>query len=279
MQESQFSRTALATSLMRAIHTRLDRPRQIDDPWGDRLLLDSERAGFGSEARLRASPAYGMVILRTRYTEETLAAAVAKGVRQYVILGAGMDSFALRRPAFARDVMVIEVDHPASQAFKRERLHTCGVAIPPNLHFLAVDLGREALAKALSRSPYMPTEPAFFSWLGVAAYLTREANVATFRGIADCSVPDSEIVFTYLDERELEARPLSVEAVRTAVAGLGEPWVSGMNPTTLARELSPLGLRLLEDLSGDDIWRRYCAESEAALRSPTVRIARACVAG
>jgi methyltransferase (TIGR00027 family) len=279
MQESQFSRTALATSLMRAIHTRLDRPRQIDDPWGDRLLLDSERAGFVSEARLRASPAYGMVILRTRYTEEALAAAVAKGVRQYVILGAGMDSFALRRPAFASDVMVIEVDHPASQTFKRERLQTCGVAIPPNLHFLAVDLGREPLAKALPRSPYEPTELAFFSWLGVAAYLTREANEATLRGIADCAVPDSEIVFTYLDERELEARPRSVEAVRTAVAGLGEPWVSGMNPTTLARELSPLGLRLLEDLSGDDIWRRYCTESEAALRSPTVRIARARVAG
>src|SRR5262249_27534567 len=115
MQESQFSKTALATSLMRAIHTRLDRPRHIDDPWGDHLLLESERVAFGSEARLRSSPAYGMVILRTRYTEEALAEAVAKGVRQFVILGAGMDTFALRRPAFAREVVVIEVDHPASQ--------------------------------------------------------------------------------------------------------------------------------------------------------------------
>jgi methyltransferase (TIGR00027 family) len=278
MQESQFSRTALATSLMRAIHTRLDQPRHIDDPWGDRLLLDSERIAFGSEARLRASPAYGMVILRTRYTEEALAAAVAKGVCQNVILGAGMDTFALRRPAFASDLAVIEVDHPASQTFKHERLQTCGVVVPSNLHFLAVDLSREPLAAALSRSSYERTKPAFFSWLGVAAYLTREAN-ATLRGIADCAVPESEIVFTYLDERELESRPRSVEAVRTAVADLGEPWVSGFNPTTLDRELSQLGLRLLEDLSGDEIWQRYCTEGKAALRSPTVRIARACVAG
>jgi methyltransferase (TIGR00027 family) len=258
---------------MRAIHTRLDRPRHLDDSWGDRLLLESERAAFGSEARLRASAAYGMVILRTRYTEEALSAAVAN-----VILGAGMDTFALRRPDFANDVVVIEVDHPASQSFKRERLRACGVSIPRNLHFLAVDLSREALPAALSRSPYRRTEPAFFSWLGVAAYLTREANLATLRGIADCAVADSEIVFTYLDERELEAPPRSVEAVRTAAAGLGEPWVSGFNPTTLEQELSPIGLRMIEDLSGDDIWRRYCTEGEVTLRSPTVRIARAHVA-
>jgi len=199
MNETKASQTALATSLMRAIHTRLDHPKHIDDPWGDRLLLDAERAVFGPEKRLRGIATYGIVILRAQYTEEALAAAVARAVRQYVILGAGMDSFALRRPAFAQDLNVIEVDHPASQSFKRERLRTCGVPVPPGLHFVPADLGREELPTVLARSPYRQGEPAFFSWLGVTVYLTREANLATLRGIATSSAAGNELVFSYVD--------------------------------------------------------------------------------
>jgi methyltransferase (TIGR00027 family) len=278
MQESQISRTAIVTCLMRAIHTRLDRPKHIDDPWGDRLLLESERAALGSEARLRASPAYGMVILRSRYTEEALAGAVARGTRQYVILGAGLDTFALRQPPFARGVDIIEVDHPATQTFKRERLTACRVAVPPTLHFLPVDLSQESLATALARSSYRRSEPAFFSWLGVAAYLTRDANLATLRGIAEYAVAKSELVFTYIDQRDLDESAGPLSGMRKAVAGLGEPYKSGFDPAALAGDLDRVGLRLLEDLSAADLWRRYCTETEAALRSPVVRIARACVA-
>ncbi len=279
MNETKASQTALGTSLMRALHTRFDSPKHIDDPWGDRLVLDAERATLGSDARFRRSPGYGVVILRTRYTEETLAAAVARGVRQYVILGAGMDSFALRQPAFAQDVNVIEIDHPASQAFKRERLRACGVPVPPRLHFEAADLSCEPLATALARSPYRSAEPAFFSWLGVTVYLTREANLTTLRAIAAGAVAGSELVFTYMDQRDLDAGSESIRDLRSRVAALGEPYISGFDPTQLAEDLRPVGFSLVEDFSGEQLWRKYCTEDEAALRSPAVfHIARARVA-
>jgi methyltransferase (TIGR00027 family) len=272
------SQTALATALMRAIHTRLDHPKHIDDPWGDRLVLDAERAALGPEARLRSSAGYGIVILRTRYTEEALLAAAERGVHQYVILGAGMDSFALRQPAFAQGVDVIEVDHPASQSFKRERLRACGVPVPPTLHFVPADLSREQLATALARSPYRSAEPAFFSWLGVTVYLTREANLATFRGIAACAAAGSELVFTYVDQRELDAGSESIRDVGSRAAALGETWLSGFDPSELAEDLRRVGLSLVEDFSGDQLWHRYCTAGEEALRSSFGHIARARVA-
>jgi len=279
VKDTQASKTALATAFMRAIHTRLDHPKHIDDPWGDRLVLDAERAAIGPETRFRSSAAYGVVILRTRYTEETLAAAVARGVRQYVILGAGMDSFALRQPVFAQGVDVIEVDHPASQTFKRERLRACGVTVPPTLHFVPADLSCEQLATALTRSPYRSAEPAFFSWLGVAVYLTREANLATLRGIAAGAAPGSELVFTYQDQREMDAGSDSIRDTRSRVAAVGEPWVSGFDPSQLAEDLRQVGLGLVEDFSGEELWCKYCTEDEDALRSPAIfHIARARVA-
>jgi methyltransferase (TIGR00027 family) len=220
-----------------------------------------------------------MVILRAQYTEEALAAAVARGVRQYVILGAGMDSFALRQPAFAQGVDVIEVDHPASQTFKRERLHACGVPVPPLLHFVPADLSCEQLATALTRSPHRRAEPALFSWLGVTGYLTREANLATFRGIAACAAVRSELVFTYIDQRDLDAGSESIRDVRSRAGALGEPWLSGFDPSQLAEDLRQVGLSLVEDLSGEQLWLRYCSEDENALRSPAaLHIARAHVA-
>src|SRR5262245_35967097 len=220
MDETRASATALGSALMRAVHTRLDRPPLIEDSWGDRLVLESERQVVAKlilpgldpttraqietldsvavmDAALRAHVGYGWAIVRTRYAEDALEAAVARGIRQYVILGAGFDSFALRQPAFARAVAIFELDHPTTQNLKRRRLRDCGVPVPRNLHFVPADLGREQPGTALARSPFRLTDPASFSWLGVTQYLTREANIATLRGIADCSVPGTELVFTY----------------------------------------------------------------------------------
>jgi methyltransferase (TIGR00027 family) len=165
--------TAIGTALMRAAHTRLDRPVLIDDPWGDRLIPADEReamlAGAGAEdldAALRAHPSYGTVILRTRYAEDVLAAAVGRGVRQYVIVGAGMDSFALRHPSFAHDFEIFEVDHPSTQEFKTGRLAECEVPLPPGLHLVVADLGETGLDAALETSSFRRDRPAFFSWLG-----------------------------------------------------------------------------------------------------------------
>jgi len=285
---------------MRAVHTRLDHPRLIDDSWGDRLVLESERQAVANlilpglepatrahietldsvamlDAALRAHLGYGWAIVRTRYAEDVLEAAVARGIRQYVILGAGFDSFALRQPTFAQRVAIFEVDRPKTQDLKRQRLRDCGVPEPQNLHFVPADLSREQPGAALARTPFRLTEPAFFSWLGVTQYLTREANIATLLGIASCAVSGSELVFTYLDERELgpDRRSVDIGRVQSTVVST-EPWLSGFAPERLAHDLRSVGLILAEDLSGLEAQQRYCRGRRDGLSpEPTFHIARA----
>jgi methyltransferase (TIGR00027 family) len=285
------SRTALIAALMRALHTRRDRPQLIDDPWGDTLVSPAEKAAIyrrildraDPQARsrlmalpseqavldrvLRAHPTYGGVIVRSRYAEDALEAAVENGVRQYVLIGAGFDSFILRQPSFARHIEVFEIDHPASQAMKRRRLDESGVALPANVRFVAADLRQESLAAVLARCGVSRTVPAFVSWLGVTIYLTRATNVATLAAIANSAAPRSEAVFTYVDERVLQtAGSIVVEKMRASRATEGEPWVSGFDPTTLPDELRAIGLELVEDLGGDQLAARYCAGRTDRLR-------------
>jgi len=224
MIEATPSRTALLTSLMRATHSRRDPSPLIDDPWGDRLIPKSERDRFSERILSRMDPdarvaalgepdsildnyflaniTYPGVIIRSRYAEDALKAAAQRGTRQYVLIGAGFDSFVLRRPAFANGLEIFEIDHPATQALKIERIRTCGITLPASVHFIAADLAHETLASALARSSFRSDEPAFFSWLGVTVYLTREANMATLRAVAASSAAGSELVFTYVDLAE-----------------------------------------------------------------------------
>lgn len=282
MEANTASRTALAVALVRARHTRADPLRIIDDPWGERLLSLPARmpvyqmarihnAGLPSEpdaatlqgaldAYLRANPAYPNVIMRARYTEDALHRALAAGTRQYVLLGAGLDSYGLRRPAEAAELTVIEIDHPATQSFKRQCMHAQGVDVPPLLHFIPADLATQELSAVLQSSPLRRSEPAFFSWLGVTMYLTRQANLATLRAIASWAAPGSELVFSYFDQIAFDQRTAISEAgkaLRTEVAAVGEPFVSGFDPATLEDELRPLGYRLLADTSDTGLAQRY----------------------
>jgi methyltransferase (TIGR00027 family) len=305
MEESRASLTAMAASLIRAIHTRVDEHPLIDDPWGDRLVTEADKQEMRTvaasrigapdrarlealgpgvdiiEAGLRASPVFGMVVVRTRYAEDALEAAVARGVRQYVIVGAGLDSFAMRRPPWARDVDVFEVDHPATQAMKRRRLADYGVVLSDKHHFVSADLSREGLASALKRTPFQPTTPSFFSWLGVTTYLTREANLSTLRAMATCGAAGSEVVFTYRDQRDFDADPTdgALHGTGATVAAMGEPWVSGFHPDELAGDLRGVGLTLVENLNGEELNRRYFARRTDGLSAPrSLYIARAQVA-
>ena len=275
MDPGRASTTAIGTALMRAAHTRLDRPPLIEDPWGDRLVLADERAALlaraGAEdldAVLREHPSYGTVILRARYAEDALADAVRRGARQYVIVGAGLDSFALRRPPFARDLEVFEVDHPSTQRFKAQRLDLCGVRAPHGVHLVAADLSETGLGSALAGSPYRSDLPAFFSWLGVTTYLTHEANLATLAAIASCAPSGSELVFSYLDQRVLDAdgEHAAVQRARDQVASVGEPWVSGFNPDRLDSDLRGTGLELVANLGPRELADRYCAGRVDGLR-------------
>lgn len=262
MEKPAASRTALATSLMRAAHTRLDPHPLIDDSWGDRLVPESAKRAMAPSDELldelltRSRP-YANVITRTRYAEDALRAAVSRGVLQYVLIGAGFDSFCLRRPAFAANLQIFEIDFPATQGLKTGQIAACAISLPDTVHFIAADLSQESVAAALARSRFDPNRLTFFSWLGVTMYLTREANLATLRSIASCSPAGSELVFTYLDQRLFQAQSDSFRELEQRVAALGEPFLSGFNPAELAANLADCGLDLAEDLNGSEAAARY----------------------
>lgn len=287
--ESSPSRTALVTSLMRALHSRHDSSPLLDDPWGDRLVPLSEResmrerilARMDQETRTRAlrapntvlddfllsNAAFPGVVIRSRYAEDALRVATLRGIRQYVLIGAGFDSFVLRRPAFSDLLDIFEVDHPATQDFKIQRIRDCGIPLHSTVHFLPADLANEDLSCVLARSSFRKDEPAFFSWLGVTVYLTREANLATLRAIANTGTPGSELVFTYVDQIEFatgEAR--SGNANAKAAAAMGEPYLSGFDPKEIKNDLMNVGLELIEDLDGWGMSRRYGRTGSNALQ-------------
>lgn len=280
MEENQASRTALGNAYMRAYHAMHDSPKIFDDflayhliPDDIRLIIeqymvgavhsnDPERAASCPDqatALKWAMRGSGSTLSRARYTEDNLINAVGQGARQYVILGAGMDTFAFRHPEMLEQLQVFEVDHPATQGFKRNRIAELGWEFPANLHFIPVDFTRESLAAVLTRSSYDPQTPSFFSWLGVTYFLTRDEVFATLRNIADVSPSGSTVIFDYFDtdafvpERAAKGMQVLLDNLRR----LGEPLITGFNPPTLAADLERIGLRLHENLSPADIEKRY----------------------
>ncbi|TRZ98813.1 MAG: class I SAM-dependent methyltransferase [Rhodocyclaceae bacterium] len=281
MNELKSTLTALGTSLMRAIHTRLDPEPLINDPWGDQLVAEDAREVFRKRAieRLGASyvagpnehsdaildlsiprnAAYPEVIVRTRFTEDALHRAVISGVTQYVIIGAGFDSFVLRRPEFARSVVVYEIDQSRTQASKLKRFAECGLTPMDPVHFVAANFNEENLPTALARAPFKSGDKTFFSWLGVTMYLSREVNLSALRSIVSCAPPGSELVFTYFDEKAIFSDAVSepFRSLRNWVSRIGEPWLSGFDPGNLADDLHQVGLDLIEDLDGNQMLERY----------------------
>ncbi|MBU3672610.1 MAG: class I SAM-dependent methyltransferase [Sinobacteraceae bacterium] len=277
------SRTALATSLMRALHARTDTHRILDDSWGDQLVPPEARALVyqmirnhmpelpatpdaatqqrAIDASLRANAGYPNVLMRSRFTEDALSRAVTRGVRQYVLIGAGFDSYALRRAQDAAGVTVIEIDHPATQAFKRHCMAASGIVAPEPVHYISADLANEDLEAVLRASPLRVSEPTFFAWLGVTMYLTREANLATLRAVSTVAAPDSEVVFSYIDQAFFggpnEDTTDKTNELRAMVASVGEPFVSGFHPESLTAELGPIGYELIEECSDLELLRRY----------------------
>lgn len=276
---------------MRAVHSRSDPAPLLSDTWGDRLVPESAQTALrqramerlegakpgltpdgiqGLEFGLRSNAAYADVILRSRYTEDALKEAVVRGISQYVIVGAGFDSFICRRPAWAEDVTIIEVDHPSTQRLKRERLAACGVAVPRSVEFVEADLSMESLESVLARSSFQSDRLTFFSWLGVTMYLTREANLKALRSIATCAPAGSELVFTYVDEAILGPNQVIDESFRrlmTDVSAAGEAFLSGFDARTMSELLLETGLLLLEDLDGNQAASRYDPAGENAFRT------------
>lgn len=264
---------------MRAYHQLVDaEPRVLDDPIV-LALLGEETLDRVRDARERfehplARGLRAHVVLRSRYAEDALREAIAHGVEQYVLLGAGLDTFAYRQPDWARAIAIIEVDHPASQAAKRARLAAAGVAIPANARFAGVDFERESLADGLRRCGVDATKPTFFSWLGVTMYLTRDAIEAVLHTVATFP-PGSEIVLTFAQPRAPSdtgrENPLAVGA-----ASVGEPWLSYFTPGEMEATLRAAGFSEVAFLSRVDAVRRYFLRRRDGLEAPKrVSIARA----
>ena len=256
------STTALATSLMRALHTRSAPAPLIDDDWGHRVMPVQIREAL-PDAMLRANAAFADVILRCRYTEDTLHAAMSRGIDQYVLIGAGFDSYAQRHDPTAGPLAIYEIDHPATQALKQRLLASHAPASEAQTHYVEADLASESLATALKRSPFDFSRPAFLSWLGVTVYLPREANLATLRAIASCAAPGSELVFSYVDEamfRPGHDTPADFRKLQERAASVGERFMSGFDPAGLPMLLHDLGFKLLEDRDGIEQLQRYDPE-------------------
>jgi methyltransferase (TIGR00027 family) len=255
---------------MRAIHLiRHGKPKIFEDAYAVRLTNRRWQTIIGNRLLYRllfktalygwVHPVIGDLVARARYAEDLLESAIRHGVSQYVLLGAGMDSFALRRPEWAGSLTIFEIDHPATQQVKKKRIAAMGMPLPKDHFFLPVDLERESLAVALLNSSFSTEIPAFFSWLGTLVYLEKGAVLQTLEDVASCAARDSQIVFTYCEPEPLEGKPSSetFQRMRRATQRRGEPMITGFHDEALLGELHRLGFRVVERLFPDEIRRRY----------------------
>jgi methyltransferase (TIGR00027 family) len=259
MDQAKPSRTALRVALRRAAHQLYDaHPLVLDDPiavpiLGQEYLPELHKTATKLEKPFSvALRAY--LVARSRYAEDTLSSAVAQGITQYVLLGAGLDTFGYRNPY--SNLHVFEVDHPATQQWKRELLETTRIPIPHNLTFVPVDFERQTASAQLLAAGFDSTVPTFFAWLGVVPYLTLEAFRSTLRYIA-AQPPNSGLVFDYSLPRSVLPRleQLAHDSLAARVQQAGEPFQLFFTPREAAAELA--AFYNLEDLGSPEINARY----------------------
>jgi methyltransferase (TIGR00027 family) len=262
MDQARPSRTALRVALRRAAHQLYDtRPLVLDDPiavpiLGETYAEELRRTPTQPNRRFSAS-LRAFLVARSRYAEDMLARAVADGITQYVLLGAGLDTFAHRNPY--TQLRVFEVDHPATQLWKRELLAASKLHAPANLTYAPVDFESQSLAEQLQRAGFNSATPAFFAWLGVVPYLTPEAFRATIAFIAS-QARGSGLVLDYGQPRS--ALPfleqLAHDSLAARVQLAGEPFQLFFTPSEIAGELKEF--HNVEDLGSAEINSLYFAD-------------------
>jgi methyltransferase (TIGR00027 family) len=263
MQQGQPSRTALGAAFHRAANQVLEGGFIFADPLAARILGAEAPAAIAaakndpSRRKLRL-----FVAARTRFAEDALAAAIPRGVRQLVVLGAGLDTYAYRA-ALGESLRVFEVDHPATQVWKRQRLAEAAIPVPRALTFAPVDFERETLADGLTAAGFDPAPQTFFTWLGVVPYLSEQAIFSTLAFIA--SLPGgAHVVFDYgnppASSRSQDEYAAMQETLAARVASLGEAFQSYFETDMLHAKLTALGFREVEDLGPASIRERYLAK-------------------
>ncbi len=266
MREEERSITAEMVAYTGAKHLLYDDPVLFEDSFAIEFLSARRRRflknpfiGLLMRSTLyrHFSPVCAYSVDRYRYNEEKLEKAIVQGVRQYVIIGAGYDSFALRRRDLSDSVRIFELDHPATQKAKRKRLSELNVELPKNLGFVPVDLENETVAEALKRSSYNREVPTFFSCLGTIHYLTRDAVFRTLRSLASSAASGSEIVLDYIIPDRLMGQKDLKRFNKNRRVQLSEPIITYFDPDTLVTEMEDLGFELLENLSPNERRLRY----------------------
>jgi methyltransferase (TIGR00027 family) len=270
MQEFSPSRTALRVALRRAAHQLLDNPKVLDDPLAVPIVGNhaAEIHNYGKVFQSRIGKNIrAFMVVRSRYAEDQLANAIAAGARQYVVLGAGLDTSAYRGVVTRGDIAVFEVDHPATQGWKKQSLSAANIAIPSNVRYVAVDFEKQRLPEELANAGFRASEPAFVSWLGVVPYLTREAAAATF-GYLGKLPPGSGVAFDYGVARSALTffERLALDAISRRVEKAGEPFKLLFEPQELTDFISALGFHRIEQLSSTELNARYFAGRTDGLR-------------
>src|SRR5579872_4195653 len=271
MRTGRPSRTAQRVALRRAAHQLLDSPLVFADPMAIRIvgaadgrLLAADPSHLDQTAFDRGLRAFAAA--RSRLVEDRLADAVRAGVTQFVVLGAGLDTFPYRNPYSG--LRVFEVDHPDTQAWKRARLEEAGIPAPASVTYVPVDFAAADWFDALRASGFFDTRPAGFSWLGVVTYLTLDAVLATLRRIA--SLPAGTfVVFDYGISRDLltERQRAVLDAAAARVTAIGEPFVTFFRPRELEAALRAAGFTSVEQWGPDELNARYFAGRTDGLRA------------
>ncbi|MGD0789045.1 MAG: class I SAM-dependent methyltransferase [Terracidiphilus sp.] len=265
METGRASKTALRVAIRRAAHQLMEQPRILDDPIAVRLLgpgfaRDMERASHRVARDFRA-----FMAARSRYAEDRLAASVASGVAQYVILGAGLDTFAYRNPF--PSLRVFEVDFPSTQEWKRAMLAEAGIALPAGLTFVPLDFEHKTLAAGLAEAGFDAGSAAFFGWLGVVPYLTLDAFRATLAAIAQLPA-GSALSFDYAIAPETLS-PLgrkAFDALAGRVAAAGEPFQLFFTPEQMASELRRAGFHRIEQVNSERLNELYFKDRADGLK-------------
>ena len=258
MKPNEPSRTALMVARQRAAHQVLDDGAALNDPFAMRLLREDEKDVLQfANAHPLASIGRLFTAARSRIAEDALSEAVERGIRQIVILGAGLDTFALRNPHGAQQIRIYEVDHPATQEWKRRRLSEVQISIPPGLIFVPVDFERDDVGERLADAGFQQNSPAFFTWLGVVPYLSPDAIGSTLDFMS--SIENSEVVFDYMEHPEAfseELRQLETQRAEQ-LKKMGERSVSRFDPAGMAEILRSHGFCAIEDIDFQKIRSKF----------------------
>ena len=271
METGRASKTALGVAIRRAAHQLVDVPPVLDDPIAVRLVGSGYRGKMGRASHRVGRDLRAFVAARSRYAEDQLAEAVERGVRQYVVLGAGLDTFAYRNP-FA-GLRVFEVDFPATQEWKRELLAEAGIDLPEGLRFVPLDFEHKTLGEGLAESGFDREEAAFFGWLGVVPYLTLAAFRATLGVIAQLPA-GSGVSFDYAvaPESLSAVGRKAFDALAGRVAAAGEPFQLFFTPEEMEAELRRAGFRRMEQLDSDHLNERYFKDRADGLKLSAVKL-------